>query len=458
MGPKVGISPPWPLGVLLLLLLWPSPASPATADGGPKTSKLYVYPFATEQSAEGKACYQSFWSETSAQGFWKQQDTHWRQYYVDVFMARFLHQHPLTTTDPAAATLFVVPLIPRFWLKLPEIDWCVQHYVQRVHNSSYYQRSQGRDHVILDFYGRLEGNDFVNSYYLGTSASLCDGPRVSVPQCLRRPPLALRLSHTIVLPCYQEATMTAQQVPVWEARKQHACWVGNAWQYPAVRLPMQEALRQLPASSMGDLTDLMKLGDVQKTLSQCKYCMVPRGANWWTCRLYTAILAGCVPVVFSDGLTPAFADVLNYSALSVWKPQADINTTIAMLGTLPPEVGAAMHQEVLRARMHFAYNESSPAAAVAPGGPLDMTVRALLNVQHTLLNLWLQHKNRLMTWTKRFSYNFLWTQCNPYVKPGVDDAWRIYFVKHFGKHMKKFFLREFVPKHCEPKSKEAGRS
>jgi hypothetical protein len=53
-----------------------------------------------------------------------------------------------------------------------------------------------------------------------------------------------------------------------------------------------------------------------RELAQSVFCLVPAGDYEVSSRFYSAIAAGCIPVVISDRLTGAFASSIDYD--SIW--------------------------------------------------------------------------------------------------------------------------------------------
>ncbi|CAI5533445.1 unnamed protein product, partial [Closterium sp. Naga37s-1] len=80
-------------------------------------------------------------------------------------------------------------------------------------------------------------------------------------------------------------------------------------------------------------------------MRQAKYCLVPRGDTSSSCRLFDAILSGCIPVIISDALDPPFEDVIDYSAFSLLLPAALAVRPGYILGVLHTQTEAVWRQQ-----------------------------------------------------------------------------------------------------------------
>ncbi|CAI7811240.1 unnamed protein product [Closterium sp. NIES-53] len=110
-------------------------------------------------------------------------------------------------------------------------------------------------------------------------------------------------------------------------------------------------------------------------MRQAKYCLVPRGDTSSSCRLFDAILSGCIPVIISDALDPPFEDAIDYSAFSLLLPAALAVRPGYILGVLHTQTEAVWRQQWVAMRKvahHFIY--SFPPR---PSGAEDMVWRAV---------------------------------------------------------------------------------
>ncbi|CAI7924525.1 unnamed protein product [Closterium sp. NIES-53] len=80
-------------------------------------------------------------------------------------------------------------------------------------------------------------------------------------------------------------------------------------------------------------------------MRQAKYCLVPRGDTSSSCRLFDAILSGCIPVIISDALDPPFEDAIDYSAFSLLLPAALAVRPGYILGVLHTQTEAVWRQQ-----------------------------------------------------------------------------------------------------------------
>jgi len=106
-----------------------------------------------------------------------------------------------------------------------------------------------------------------------------------------------------------------------------------------------------------------------------KFCLIPQGFTPWTVRMYEAIFAGCVPVVFSDRFSFPFPDFINYPSFVVKHDEKDIGKNmIDRLQKLAQQDGQQRFAALLDMRDKLQYNTSTPINA------------------YTLIANYLQHK------------------------------------------------------------------
>ncbi|GJP38294.1 hypothetical protein CLOM_g22752 [Closterium sp. NIES-68] len=86
-------------------------------------------------------------------------------------------------------------------------------------------------------------------------------------------------------------------------------------------------------------------GEAGAAMRRAKYCLVPRGDTSSSCRLFDAVLSGCIPVVISDALDPPFEDAIDYTAFSILIPAALAVRPGYILGVLHGRTEAAWRQQ-----------------------------------------------------------------------------------------------------------------
>ena len=72
----------------------------------------------------------------------------------------------------------------------------------------------------------------------------------------------------------------------------------------------------------------------QNKLQSYKYCLILKGDTTSSKRLFSAVSAGCVPVIISDGLKLPFANIINYSSFAVTFPESIVNNIGSLLNYL----------------------------------------------------------------------------------------------------------------------------
>ena len=86
-----------------------------------------------------------------------------------------------------------------------------------------------------------------------------------------------------------------------------------------------------------------------------RFCLIPAGDNEVSSRLYSAISAGCIPVVVANQLSGAFASMVPYSRFWVRIEQATfVNAPLALLPKLRAISSAEIYERRARMQRHVA--------------------------------------------------------------------------------------------------------
>lgn len=97
------------------------------------------------------------------------------------------------------------------------------------------------------------------------------------------------------------------------------------------------------------------------------FCLVPRGHAGWTVRLFEALLAGCIPVVYASQthLPFAGAGLIDWASAIVRIHEADYAATERILLALSPEEVRAKQIAVRQAALVVSYSAPLPASSDA---------------------------------------------------------------------------------------------
>eukprot|EP00392_Amoebophrya_sp_AT5.2_P006356 g6368.t1 len=108
----------------------------------------------------------------------------------------------------------------------------------------------------------------------------------------------------------------------WENRTHLICWYGQRSRFGSflpgdttnnayvavnetVRLNLVDALRTAHGNGVR-VGDVQNPHDYAKIITDCKYCLAPKGLTSYTSRLYESFFGGCIPVILSNDLQAPF--------------------------------------------------------------------------------------------------------------------------------------------------------
>ena len=125
----------------------------------------------------------------------------------------------------------------------------------------------------------------------------------------------------------------------------------------------------LPGNTPAEQKEIYRTAGVQ--LASSRFCLVPAGDNEVSSRLYSAMAAGCVPVVVANQLSGAFASRVPYSRFWVRvEQQTFIHNPLGLLSRLRAMAPAEVAERRARMLRHVAdvtYDQQLSAAALGAG-------------------------------------------------------------------------------------------
>ena len=234
------------------------------------------------------------------------------------------------------------------------------HHAAR--SSSWWLRRNGSDHVIVAW--RL--NDYpMLKRYVDSAALIAGGDTAGTVRPLP-PPLMATFEHGVQIPFYQlrigdnEARRGYDERPItvsgiWGAKKNPGA--------ASVRHKLSVTMKELTSAAFKPpFSDNSALA----LYASSKFCFCPQGDNWQSKRLYTMILAGCVPIVCSDQFVLPLGSVVHWPTTAIRVPQAECSKWAAQnlngTGTFPRHLWWSYHENVLRARARLTFDFAQPYA------------------------------------------------------------------------------------------------
>ncbi|CAI6002578.1 unnamed protein product [Closterium sp. NIES-64] len=121
----------------------------------------------------------------------------------------------------------------------------------------------------------------------------------------------------------------------------------DRWGGGIIRQQVQRELQGQPGVqfTVGRAENSSMTAQAATAMRRAKYCLVPRGDTSSSCRLFDAVLSGCIPVIISDALDPPFEDAIDYTAFSLLLPAALAVRPGYILGVLHAQTEAVWRQQ-----------------------------------------------------------------------------------------------------------------
>jgi hypothetical protein len=110
-------------------------------------------------------------------------------------------------------------------------------------------------------------------------------------------------------------------------------------------------------------------------MSDSVFCLIPRGDSDDSLRLFTALSAGCIPVILSDWLMLPFEDQIPYHKFGLFFRQQQVEEIPGFLYALNESTIEALFKNMLKYRRHVMYR--SKFTDVRPNEAIDHLVRAM---------------------------------------------------------------------------------
>ena len=116
-----------------------------------------------------------------------------------------------------------------------------------------------------------------------------------------------------------------------------------------------------------------KMRDILMELYNSTFCPCPRGNSDDTRRTFSALLAGCIPIIFSDWLMMPFESFISWDSIAYFVPEEEAKDFISSLSRIPESEIALKRSNINCIRQHFVYHRNG----TKPGDAVDTIVAAL---------------------------------------------------------------------------------
>ncbi|KAG2484203.1 hypothetical protein HYH03_016938 [Edaphochlamys debaryana] len=318
----------------------------------PRGPKIYIYEFPPEYHV---------WTLT------------WVDRPLNIMLWERFTSLGLRTADPEEADYFFLAGCGRGCNRWDDkFQYIMDHY------SKYWNRRQGRDHLMTQpgDWGRCEpswspakSGAFVANLTLlshwGITADrskevdhplfkACHIPNQDIvvpPQC---PDLYNIFEHNVWHPDRRTKPVhktvlasVAGSLCAWNSNDEPPC--PNKFYSFGVRAALWELLRDKPGFHI-----TKRVPNQGISIAESEFCFAPTGAGWGK-RAVMSTTLGCIPVIISDYVAQPYEPFLNWNDFGVWIPEAHMKDTEAILRGFTPEQKAEKMVKLYCASRHLAW-------------------------------------------------------------------------------------------------------
>lgn len=319
--------------------------------------RFYVDQRLLDQAHTSRRCYAASASQLDAQA---------RSQYLfelDVFDA--LAQHPFRTSDPAAASLSVLPILA---LASEYAGHCIgpdgnatSHFgrMRRVRKALYKATWRAKGPFLYTCTCVMQ-----HQYYGNGLMRMLEhlGPRLI--QLVKEPNGKNTVTKSqIVVPYHSSPFFWAETTGACERRPNLAIFMGSVWTATAIGSRVRQLIRRVAdaeprvrfhrsnrrgAGCEEKKTCVKSVGagppakaEMARRMRRSTFCLVPPGDSPASSRLYDAIASLCVPIVIIDG--PLLVPASPY-----WEHAVITFNATAFLKTSPGLIARALHEQLER--------------------------------------------------------------------------------------------------------------
>lgn len=297
-------------------------------------------------------------------------DPAYQQYLTDISVARTLHRSSFYTDDLNTATYIFVPFYSGLWTLLCLYSQAL--FTDQVALKQAFRREQTECPTLSDLlddvmqspsWTRSNGTNFIwISNHVDVRPVLHPTIFMTVENTRDRgaDQLSLVLPYSIIEPVDLRNDGERFFNPS-ESRKFHMVFQGELDRSPK-RLQMYNATRAWRDRYRFNHPETPRRHvEYMRTLTQFDFCFVPDGHVRTTVRLFEALVAGCIPVVWSPGIELPFTYALDYHAiLLLFDAHATPETILQAVNSMSMSAIKRMRKNIYDIHPNTFFSQSDP--------------------------------------------------------------------------------------------------
>lgn len=272
------------------------------------------------------------------------------QYGTEIRIHEDLLKSPLRTLDPEEAEFFYVPWYGECFLFREEkrdhknaISTTNKWFIRAVNivkqEYPYFNRTLGRDHVFV--FPGARGPHIFRDWKRHIRKSI-----FMTPEGDRSLGEQFNTWKDVIIPGLEaDVELTSGKTRELDGeRNQLAFFRGTIWNKGGssysrgIRIKMADALKGVTDVTFGEAEKSCDRACYRREMRRSVYCLCPRGWSPWTLRAYSAMMAGCIPVILADEIEFPYENFLNWNALTVKIPEAQAEDVVQILRSIPQSV------------------------------------------------------------------------------------------------------------------------
>lgn len=377
----------------------------------PSKFKVYVYKLPPAFNADLIKCYK----DREGINVWENEGKELAQNTADIWLHYMLLQSDLLTEDPSKATVYYIPFYGFLSQEFSGINGHTncngEGHWQRMHDLAAWlsESKLFNDHpwtqVMTVSFWAVASETY--PYWADENFAVIAGPLLKTMArvkllvyepmfgSFRDPKEYMKWEGpTVAIPYVANSALSfGTPLPATQARKYRLYFRGNLKldsshkslsEGEKLRNRVFSAFQKLDGAHFEDSTENFSPEAYTNGMSNASFCLVPKGDTPTSRRLFDAIMAGCIPVIVSDGISLPFKDFVDWPSFSVRLDEDKVDAEGVYVKKyfddhLSYHVIMSMRQKLDMYRDDFLYGLGDPWARDRKKG------RALRNVFYAVL-------------------------------------------------------------------------